>query len=238
MVRAARVAPEKRCIPACLPRLLQNRDATREVAMANRRQHQPKTRQPDTAADLAEALEREWLRVWPDDNRHPILTSLRTAYLLRLVRLAFTADRNKANRTVNELLEIGRWIFEPVRGSPDLRGIRTAILTFGGDERVTPPHLSTILRGAGLPEELVMRLIFALAEPVRRRGRTRLNALRTIGALETREKNPGISWQQLAIKCCDCREARHSTACRDRMRTAIRELKKLLKKYDVRTTPL
>ncbi len=58
--------------------------------------------------------------------------------------------------------------------------------------------------------------------------RTRTLAVRALNL-----KCTGLSWAQVANKLCLCQESRHDSKCADRIRTQVRNLKSLFRKYRI-----
>jgi hypothetical protein len=80
------------------------------------------------------------------------------------------------------------------------------------------------------PETLKQFLIEA-AGTGRKRGRP--TKVRDV-AIRARELKPRLSWAQLANKMCDCGARDHGEQCKERIRSSVRQLGRVLRKYDIR----
>jgi hypothetical protein len=108
---------------------------------------------------------------------------------------------------------------------------------FGSAEEKVSKAIA-VLNGTGKPEEMIAELRRVLTAPTARRGRpVSKNRRIAIDALEKRLSRPGLSWPQVTNMLCQCGNPTHSENCKQNIRTHVRELQALLKKYDFDLPP-
>jgi hypothetical protein len=208
---AARVAPERRCIPACLPRSKAFGMTTREVGMN------------ESAA--VSALWEKYRQHYPVPGR-PLHSKLMGAYVERLARflqVVLTTRLDLANLQPH---------------SPELGALSselTELYSFLGDNSLFPRPMSPHELGQFLIDQ---KLSFELTESaVKSMERRPLGHPVTVRALAVKAHElktaQALSWQQLAVKLCQCDLGQHGPKCSQRIRQAVLSLKRKLAKYKI-----
>lgn len=83
-----------------------------------------------------------------------------------------------------------------------------------------------------------MKEVLELAEVAGKRTRGRPATIRPtiLAAFEMRRSRPKMSWMQLTNSVCPCDKERHDMACRERIRTAVRELEDFMERMSLNAT--
>lgn len=132
--------------------------------------------------------------------------------------------------TDEEVKELARRLIELALETDELAGwVYSEASTISSDERLKRAKAGAeklIRMGASVSEGLE----FAERAGTRPRGRPASNRPLAIMALEIRRSPSKPSWMEMTRKVCQCGKARHDFACRDRIRTAVRELEDVLER--------
>ena len=165
------------CIPTRLPTDLQNRDATREVAVS-----------PELAAEIEAEAE-----AWYPVARHPIKHALYKAGLERSLRIRslmeegdfsledLIADSRELNELLTHVQELMKWLESPVRSEAQREARRSA--------------LAEMLAEAAFPLRQIVQDVASIDKPVR--GRPPTTRSIAADALDLWHVNPRWNWTRV-----------------------------------------
>ena len=204
-----------------------------------------------------EGIKREWPAL---TKNHPIQAAITLALAKRINQvdrlrkkrpyntavdrtMAKTEASDELAETMREIKELTTWLPEEETRNP----LRMARLTVSGQleyfwpvQDLYGPTKMEVIRDAesmlkrGYPVSVV-RAVLTRSNP-RRRGRRVSKRGLTIKVLEAKIAKRHLSWDELAIRYCDCGKD-HKFQCRERIRKNVARLKRLIAKYRIVLPP-